>query len=189
VTLLHKPGAPMAEKTAPAKPVIQPSPEPAKPAPAAELPKGPPAPEMARKETRPVEIKPSAPVAAAEEKTAAEKSASGQVALLSKPRDPVIEKKPAVLPSIPKALEGFIIQLAFKDKDKARNWAEAMQRRGFAVSLTEAGAEGALRVRLGNFSAREDAERQLRSFKQDGLTGIIINLPQAYRPEARSSVP
>ena len=62
-------------------------------------------------------------------------------------------------------------------------------RRGYAVSVTEAGVEGSLRVRLGNFSMRDDAERQLRNFKQQGMSGIIINLPQAFRPEARSSVP
>jgi cell division septation protein DedD len=89
----------------------------------------------------------------------------------------------------PKALEGFIIQLAFHDKDKAQHWAENMQRRGYAVSITEAGVDGALRVRLGNFVLRDDAERQLRTFKQDGINGIIINLPQAFRPEARSSLP
>jgi cell division protein FtsN len=64
-----------------------------------------------------------------------------------------------------------------------------MTQRGYAVSLTEAGAEGSLRVRLGNFSVRDDAERQLQSFKQEGMSGIIINLPQAFRPEARSSLP
>jgi cell division protein FtsN len=64
-----------------------------------------------------------------------------------------------------------------------------MQQRGYAVSVTEAGTEGSLRVRLGNFALRDEAERQLRNFKQDGMSGIIINLPQAFRPEARSSVP
>jgi DedD protein len=89
----------------------------------------------------------------------------------------------------PKALEGFIVQLAFNDKVKARRWAESMEKRGYAVSITEAGAEGALRVRLGNFAQRDDAERQLRNFKQEGLNGIIINLPQGFRPEARTSIP
>jgi cell division septation protein DedD len=88
-----------------------------------------------------------------------------------------------------KPLEGFIVQLAFNDKEKAQRWAESMVKRGFAVSLTEAGSEGALRVRLGNFAAREDAERQLRQLKQDGVNGIIISLPQAFRPLARSSMP
>ena len=98
-------------------------------------------------------------------------------------------KSGAVRPS-PKALEGFIIQLAFSDKEKAQRWAESMEKRGFAVSVTEVGTTaGALRVRLGNFAAREEAERQLRTFKQDGLNGIVINLPQAFRPVARTSVP
>jgi hypothetical protein len=44
-------------------------------------------------------------------------------------------------------------------------------------------------VRLGNFSVREEAERQLRTLKQDGLNGIVISLPQAFRPEARTSIP
>ncbi len=62
-------------------------------------------------------------------------------------------------------------------------------KKGFAISLTEAGSEGALRVRLGNFVFRDDAERQLKILKQDGLHGIILNLPQAFRPEARTSIP
>ncbi|MBM4297141.1 MAG: SPOR domain-containing protein [Deltaproteobacteria bacterium] len=52
-----------------------------------------------------------------------------------------------------------------------------------------AGAEGSLRVRLGNFAARDEAERQLRTFKQEGMNGIVVSLPQAFRPIARTSMP
>jgi DedD protein len=133
----------------------------------------------------------SAPAAVSEPQqrdTTAEKSAGEQIALLRKPAEIIPDKKPPVRPA-PKTLEGFIIQLGFNDKEKARRWAETMEQRGYAVSVTEAGAEGALRVRLGNFAVRDDAERQLRTFKQEGLSGIIINLPQGFRPEARSSIP
>ena len=120
---------------------------------------------------------------------AGEMVAGEQIALLkNKPVELRPENKPVVR-SAPKALEGFIVQLAFSDKEKAVRWAEDMERRGYAVSITEAGAEGRLRVRLGNFVQRDDAERQLRNFKQDGLNGIIINLPQGFQPEARSSMP
>ena len=117
-----------------------------------------------------------------------EKVVPDQLALLKKPMEPIVERKPLARQT-PKALEGFIIQIAFNDKNKAQNWAEQMEQRGYAVSVTEAGVEGSLRVRLGNFSMRDDAERQLRNFKQQGMSGIIINLPQAFQPEARSSVP
>jgi len=130
----------------------------------------------------------SAAVSAQQRDNTAEKSGGEQIALLRKPAEIIPDKKPPVRPA-PKALEGFIIQLGFNDKEKARHWAETMEQRGYAVSVTEAGAEGALRVRLGNFAVRDDAERQLRTFKQEGLSGIIINLPQGFRPEARSSVP
>jgi sporulation related protein len=109
-----------------------------------------------------------------------------QLALIRKPADVIVETKPAM--RAVKPLEGFVIQIAFNDKDKAQHWAESMERRGYAVSITETGTEGALRVRLGNFVLRDDAERQLRSFKQEGMNGIIINLPQGFQP-ARSSVP
>ncbi|MGE5062136.1 MAG: SPOR domain-containing protein, partial [Betaproteobacteria bacterium] len=109
-----------------------------------------------------------------------------QLALVRKPADVIVETKPAM--RAVKPLEGFVIQIAFNDKDKAQHWAESMERRGYAVSITETGTEGALRVRLGNFVLRDDAERQLRSFKQEGMNGIIINLPQGFQP-ARSSVP
>jgi len=112
-----------------------------------------------------------------------------QLALLPNKPVEVVPPKPALTRPAAKSLEGFIIQLAFSDKEKAQRWAESMEKRGYAVSLTEAGAEGSLRVRLGNFSGRDDAERQLRAFKQEGMNGIIINLPQAYRPEARTSIP
>jgi cell division septation protein DedD len=133
---------------------------------------------------RVIEVKPLAP--------ANEKPAGEQLALLKNKPAEVAPAKPEVArsaPKAPKALEGFIIQLAFNDKEKAQRWAEAMEKRGYAVSLTEAGGEGSLRVRLGNFSVRDEAERQLRTFKQDGLNGIVISLPQAFRPEARTSVP
>lgn len=134
--------------------------------------------------------KPAAPsIAAPQRDLASEKAAGEQVALLrNKPIEVIPENKPALKAS-PKALEGFIVQLAFNDKEKALRWAEDMEKRGFAVSITEAGAEGRLRVRLGNFVQRDDAERQLRNLKQQGLNGIIINLPQGFQPEARSSMP
>jgi hypothetical protein len=34
---------------------------------------------------------------------------------------------------------------------------------------------------------RDEAERQLRTLREQGLSGIIINLPQAYRPDVRPS--
>ena len=82
-----------------------------------------------------------------------------------------------------KVLQGFVIQLTFGEMRDARHWTEALERRGFAVSLTEAGASGSVRVRIGNFTGREEAERQLQTLRRDGLKGIILNLPQAYRPE------
>jgi DedD protein len=111
-----------------------------------------------------------------------------QLALLRKPAEPSVERPAVTRPAV-KPLEGFIIQIAFNDKEKAQTWAEKMQQRGYAVSVTQAGPEASLRVRLGNFAMRDEAERQLQNFKQEGMSGIIINLPQAFRPEARSSLP
>lgn len=129
----------------------------------------------------------TAPVAPTAQES--EKGVSGPMALLkNRPADVALEKPAAVRPAA-KPLAGFIVQLAFNDKEKAQRWAESMAKRGYAVSLTEAGTEGSLRVRLGNFAVRDEAERQLRTFKQDGLNGIVISLPQAFRPEARTSVP
>ena len=130
----------------------------------------------------------TAPIKTGIAETSAEAPISDQLALLKKPVEPTVERKALAQPA-PKSLEGFIIQIAFNDKNKARSWAEKMEQRGYAVSVTEAGTEGSLRVRLGNFSIRDEAERQLRNFKQEGMSGIIINLPQAFRPEARSSLP
>jgi DedD protein len=101
--------------------------------------------------------------------------------------DPAPEKKTFARPGA-KNLEGFVIQLAFTEANAAQSWAKTLEQRGYTVSITEAGAEGSLRVRVGNFALREEADRQLRSLRQDGLSGIVINLPQAYRPEVRSSV-
>ena len=90
---------------------------------------------------------------------------------------------------VPKALEGYIIQVAFKDRSEARVWADTFEQRGYAVSMSEASAGESLRVRVGNFRLRDEAERQLKSIRDTGLIGIILNLPQAYRPEVRSSLP
>lgn len=88
----------------------------------------------------------------------------------------------------PKALSGYIVQIAFNDATAAQRWAEHMERKGFAVSVTAAGEAGAVRVRFGNFTVRADAERQLTALRQDGLRGIVLNLPQAFRPEPPSAV-
>lgn len=143
--------------------------------------------DVARNEA--VAIKPVAsPATPAVREKIVEKAAPEQLASLKKPSDGLVAKKPLAR-ATPKPLEGFIIQIAFNDKVKAQSWAEKMEQRGYAVSVTEAGGAGSLRVRLGNFAVRDEAERQLKNLKQDGMNGIIINLPQAFRPEARSSVP
>ena len=143
---------------------------------------------VAKKDESPVALKPAPPSAIPARERSAEKPATEQLALLRKPEPAIVEKKPLAR-RVPRPLEGFIIQIAFSDKEKAQIWAEKMEQRGYAVSITEAGGTGALRVRLGNFAKRDDAERQLRSFKQEDMNGIVINLPQAFRPVARSSVP
>jgi DedD protein len=87
----------------------------------------------------------------------------------------------------PQALHGFIIQIAFAEKSEAQRWAEILDRRGYAISVTETGGSGWVRLRVGSFAARDEAERQLQALRRDGLKGIILNLPQAYRPEIRPS--
>jgi cell division protein FtsN len=123
------------------------------------------------------------------ETPASVKPSAVELAALKNPVEPVVPGQQSALGSTPKQLEGFVVQVAFADKEKAQRWAESMERRGYAVSLTQAGGEGSLRVRLGNFAGRDEAERQLRSFQQEGLKGIVIRLPQAFRPTARTSVP
>ncbi len=110
-------------------------------------------------------------------------------ALVRKPSQAAPVRPAPARPTTHKPLEGFIIQLAFSDKARAQRWAEGMEKKGFAISITEAGNEGALRVRLGNFVLRDDAERQLKAMKQEGLNGIILNLPQAFVPAAQTSIP
>jgi cell division septation protein DedD len=118
------------------------------------------------------------------EKTAAEQVASARV----KQTDLAPEKKTSARP-IAKNLEGFVIQLAFTEANAAQRWAKTLEQRGHTISITEAGGEGSFRLRVGNFALREEADRQLRSLRQEGLSGIVINLPQAYRPEVRSASP
>ena len=118
------------------------------------------------------------------EKIAAEQVASARI----KQTDPAPEKKISARP-VAKNLEGFVIQLAFTEANAAQNWAKTLEQRGYTVSITEAGRDASFRVRMGNFALREEADRQLRSLRQEGLSGIVINLPQAYRPEVRSAPP
>jgi DedD protein len=110
-----------------------------------------------------------------------------QPLLESKPAKTALRERLVAQPS-PKVLQGFVIQLAFGEMGDARRWAETLERRGFTVSLTEAGDRGSVRVRIGNFAGREEAERQLQALRQDGLKGIVLNLPQAYRPEVHPAV-
>jgi hypothetical protein len=64
-----------------------------------------------------------------------------------------------------------------------------LERRGYAVSITETGGAESIRVRIGSFAARDEAERQLQTLRQDGLKGIVLNLPQAYRQEGHPATP
>jgi hypothetical protein len=100
----------------------------------------------------------------------------------SKPAETSSREAPAKRPP-PVVLQGFVIQLGFSEMRDAQLWAETLERRGFAVSLTEAGNTGSVRVRIGNFTGREEAERQLQALRQDGLKGMVLNLPRAYRPQ------
>ena len=118
------------------------------------------------------------------ENIAAEQVASARV----KPTDQAPEKKSPARP-MAKNLEGFVIQLAFTDANAAQRWAKTLEQRGYTTSITETGGEGSFRVRVGNFALRDEADRQLRSLRQEGLSGIVINLPQAYKPEVGSSPP
>ena len=141
----------------------------------------------AKAEIRVAEVKapPPAVVAPVPQEKAPPKPAAEQLALLrNKPNEAIPEKKPIVRPA-PKSLQGYIIQLAFSDKGGAQSWAETLDRRGYAVSLTEADGAGSIRLRLGNFPGRDEAERQLRTLRKEGLTGIVISLPQGYRPEVQ----
>lgn len=104
-------------------------------------------------------------------------SLKDQALLESKPTKAALGEQ-----SVMKVLQGFVIQLAFGGTRDARLWAETLERRGFAVSLTEAGDSGSVRVRIGNFAGREEAERQLQALRRDGLKGIVLNLPEAYLP-------
>jgi cell division septation protein DedD len=112
---------------------------------------------------------------------------TGAPKVVSLKEESPLDSKPTKAPlgeqSVTKVLQGFVIQLAFGETRDARIWAETLERRGFAVSLTEAGGSGSVRVRIGNFAGREEAERQLQELRRDGLKGIVLNLPQAYRPE------
>jgi hypothetical protein len=116
----------------------------------------------------------------------ANNTTSERIALQRNKTSEIIPKAKSGIRPRSKALEGYIIQLAFKDKGDARRWAESMEQRGYAVSVTEAGGVQAVRVRVGNFLFREEADRQLMALKQEGLAGIVINLPQAYQPDART---
>ena len=130
-----------------------------------------------------------APITASELQTGEAETVEQQaVPVHAKHMENLPEIKPLMKP-VPKALEGYIIQVAFKDRSEARIWADTFEQRGYAVSMTEASAGESLRVRVGNFRLRDEAERQLKSIRDTGLIGIILNLPQAYRPEVRSSRP
>jgi DedD protein len=115
-----------------------------------------------------------------------DKERNDQIALQTDKTSEIMPKKEAGVGPGSKALEGYIIQVVFKNRGDAQRWAETMERRGYAISVTEAGGMESVRVRLGNFSVREEADRQLMSMKQQGLSGIVINLPQAYRPDTRA---
>jgi cell division protein FtsN len=144
------------------------------------------------KETEPVAIPPKVDLASLSASPSVPRLADAPKAEVSLKHQPLSQDKqtkmlngPAVTMPVLKVLQGFVVQIAFVDPRDAQYWAETLERRGFAVSLTETGDSGSMRLRIGNFTGREEAERQLQALRQDGLKGIVLNLPQAYRPEVR----
>jgi cell division protein FtsN len=93
----------------------------------------------------------------------------------------------AAIPPPRQVLHGFVIQIAFAEKSEAQRWAEILDRRGHAISMTETGDNGRVRLRIGSFAGRDEAEQQLQTLRRDGLKGIILNFPQAYRPAIPAS--
>ena len=71
-----------------------------------------------------------------------DKTSVEPLAALKRPSEDSAQKVVPVARPALKPLEGYIIQLAFNNREKAQRWAESMEKRGFAVSLTEAGSEG-----------------------------------------------
>lgn len=136
---------------------------------------------VAKPEEKPTERPPS-PVAPASEKVS-EIRTHEQTAALTKPSMVPVENKSTAPRPISKPLEGYIIQLSFPFKNEAQRWAGLLEKRGFSLSMTEAGDDQTVRVRIGNFAVREEADRVLRKLRQEGLTGIVLNLPESFRPE------
>ncbi|HET8563730.1 MAG TPA: SPOR domain-containing protein [Candidatus Binatia bacterium] len=126
--------------------------------------------------------RPRSPVAPASERVS-EIRTHEQTAVLTKAGAVPGENKSTAPRPISKPLEGYIIQLSFPFKNEAQRWAGLLEKRGFSLSMTEAGADQTVRVRIGNFAVREEADRVLRKLRQEGLTGIVLNLPESFRPE------
>jgi hypothetical protein len=123
------------------------------------------------------------------------KEASNLAVSLKEPlkEPPLFERQqakaaPVEQPVAPPVLQGFVIQLTFGEMQAARHWAETLEQRGFAVSLTEAGGGETVRVRIGNFTTRDEAERQLQALRREGHKGMVLNFPQAYRPGADPAI-
>jgi hypothetical protein len=129
---------------------------------------------------------PPGPVATPSDQTGDKRAGQKLALLTNKSSTNVDERKPPVR-AAPKMLKGYIIQIAFMDKAIAQHWAETLERRGYAVSVTKAGSSGLLRVRIGNFPMRHEAERELKSLAKNGLNGIVLNLPDGYRPTEDAS--
>lgn len=124
----------------------------------------------------------AAPLPEEHNATASSERQPGKQPLLENQQAKAAPPEQSVALPAPKVLQGFVIQLAFEEIRDARRWGEILERQGFSVSLTEAGGGGSVRVRVGNFPGREEAERHLQVLRRQGLKGMILNLPQPYQP-------
>lgn len=106
-----------------------------------------------------------------------------QLALKRKPPELLPEKKPLPTEPMRRALSGFVVQISFADQQEARRWAEKLEHEGRAISLTTTGGGRSIRLRVGNFPSHDQASRELRKLEKQGLKGIVLNLPESYRPE------
>jgi DedD protein len=121
------------------------------------------------------------PVAKAQDKPAEERHAAAPAAAPSKPAAPDASRAKALLEGKPAAADSgrFVVQVgAFGETAAARETRQKVEKLGLKTytQVVETDAGKRIRVRVGPFSSRDEAQQAASKLKSAGLGGNVLTL-------------
>jgi hypothetical protein len=77
-------------------------------------------------------------------------------------------------PGLDQGAEGYVIQIIFLQKVEAERWSSILNKQGYRVSMSAAGPEETVRLRVGAFPSPVQAKNHLQQLEKQGLKNAVV---------------